>query len=131
MLFSNLLEISCPFTEINASSCNLEIAVVDAWLFCLFVFVSYIFLQLSLHLPYCMFSVSSRCLCVHMNDCAFNRWPFLLPAVWRNLSSFLRLLSHNTSAAPIPAKRNGTITLSPRHPGPRLTGAAALQVRSF
>ncbi len=104
-------------------------AVMDARrLFRLLVFVSYIFLQLSLlHVAASVVGVCAR---TWMTMC-FQQMAFLLPALWRNLSSFPRLLSHNTSAAPIPAKRNATIALSPRHPAEADRHGSSLQVRSF
>lgn len=58
--------------------------------------------------------ISGRCLCVHERLCASNRWPFA-PSPLEESLLLLRLLSHSTSAALIPAKRNST-TLSPPRP---------------
>lgn len=118
MLFSNLCEISSLRTAKTASSCNLEIAVMDALLFlfvcfCFTYFPAAVAPSTVLHVAVSVVGVCAR---TWMTMC-FQQMAFLLPALWRNLSSFLRLLSHNTSAALIPAKRNAAITLSPRHPG--------------
>lgn len=57
----------------------------------------------------------------------FQQMALMLRALWRNLSSFLRLLSLNTSAALIPTKGNATNTvISCSHPASSSPGQELL-----
>lgn len=114
MLLCNLFEISCSYTNLNplAGSSYQQCYAAFLALFLLLHSLSCSCYSIS-HAAYR--SVSRRCLPVHMNDDVLSTDGLLLSVLWRNFSCFLRLLSHNTSAALIPAQTNPTnaVTSSP------------------